>query len=338
LSSQKSDIAIHLDQLSVGYQKGNSKLEILGGLNASIKHGELVCLIGENGVGKSTLLRSIAGVQKPLSGQVFVDNKPVNDYTAPDLARTISLVLTDRIFAGNLTVKEIVALGRHPYTNWLGKLEQKDVDKIDWALDITDIHKISDRIISELSDGQFQKTLIARALAQDGDIIILDEPTAHLDLSNKIIILKLLKDLSNETGKAILIATHEIEFSFQVADKIWIALKDKNLKEGTPEDLVLDGSLNQMINHNAINFDSDHGRFMVNYSYIKSCNLKGDKLAYYWTSNALRRNGWEVINEISETTITIRKGKSGYEWDLTHQGNVTIVYSIEELVNVINNN
>lgn len=338
MSSQKSDIAIHLDQLSVGYQKGNSKLEILGGLNASIKHGELVCLIGENGVGKSTLLRSIAGVQKPLSGQVFVDNKPVNDYTAPDLARTISLVLTDRIFAGNLTVKEIVALGRHPYTNWLGKLEQKDVDKIDWALDITDIHKISDRIISELSDGQFQKTLIARALAQDGDIIILDEPTAHLDLSNKIIILKLLKDLSNETGKAILIATHEIEFSFQVADKIWIALKDKNLKEGTPEDLVLDGSLNQMINHNAINFDSDHGRFMVNYSYIKSCNLKGDKLAYYWTSNALRRNGWEVINEISETTITIRKGKSGYEWDLTHQGNVTIVYSIEELVNVINNN
>lgn len=334
MSHQRHDIAIQLDQLSVGYRKGKTKLEILKELNASMNHGELVCLVGENGVGKSTLLRSIAGVQTPLSGRVLIDDKSVDSYTTTDLARTISLVLTDRIFAGNLTVEEVVALGRHPYTNWFGKLEHEDVKKINWALEITDTHHISNRIISELSDGQFQKTLIARALAQDGDIIILDEPTAHLDLSNKIIILKLLKDLCNETGKAILVATHELEFSFQVADRIWIALNDKNLEEGTPEDLVLKGSLNQMINHKAINFDKIHGRFMINYTYKKSCNLEGDKLAYYWTSNALRRNGWEVISDKSDTIINIIKGQNGFEWIISHQGNTTRVSSIEELVNL----
>ena len=336
MNSQRHDIAIHLDHLSVGYRKGKTKLEILKGLNASVNHGELVCLVGENGIGKSTLLRSIAGVQTPLSGQVLIDNKSVDSYKTSDLARTISLVLTDRIFAGNLTVNEVVALGRHPYTNWLGKLAHEDVKKINWALEITDTHHISNRIISELSDGQFQKTLIARALAQDGDIIILDEPTAHLDLSNKIIILKLLKDLCTETGKAILIATHELEFSFQIADRIWIALSDKNLEEGTPEDLVLNGSLNQMINHKAINFDKIHGRFMINYSYKRSCKLEGDKLAYYWTSNALKRNGWEVVSDNSDTAINIIKGQNGFEWIISYRGKSSTLKSIEELVKFIN--
>jgi iron complex transport system ATP-binding protein len=293
--------------------------------------------VGENGVGKSTLLRTISGVQQPLSGSVFINQQPLDEISSMDLAKTISLVLTDRIYAGNLSVKELVALGRYPYTNWLGKLRKEDQQKIGWALEITGTKYLEDQLISELSDGQFQKTLIARALAQDSDMIILDEPTAHLDIVNKITILKLLKDLASNTGKSILMATHELELSLQVADYIWMAYSNDKMISGTPEDLIINGSFNRMIDHDAIHFDDLHGRFRIKNRTDKICSLSGDKSVYFLTQNALQRKGWKVSKEKSDVSINILKKNSAFTWQVKNKTTEKEAGSIMEMLNILNN-
>ena len=330
-------IAIELQDLTIGYRKGNFQLRILEKLNARLHKGEMICLVGENGVGKSTLLRTISGVQQPISGKVIIDQQPLGELSSIDLAKTISLVLTDRIYAGNLSVKELVALGRYPYTNWLGKLMKEDHQKIDWALEITGTRYLEDQLISELSDGQFQKTLIARALAQDSDIIILDEPTAHLDIVNKIIILKLLKDLASNTGKSILMATHELELSLQVADLIWMAHSKDRMVTGTPEDLIINGSFNKMIDHDAIHFDDLHGRFRIKNRTDKLCYLTGEKSAIFLTKNALQRKGWTVSKERSDINIIISKDKSEFIWLVKKNNIEKKACSILEMLKILNN-
>jgi iron complex transport system ATP-binding protein len=335
--SGEDHIAIELQDLTIGYRKGNIQLKILQGLNACLHKGEMVCLVGENGVGKSTLLRTISGVQQPLSGKVLIKQHPLGEISTMDLAKTISLVLTDRIYAGNLSVKELVALGRYPYTNWLGRLMKEDNQKIDWALEITGTRYLEDQLISELSDGQFQKTLIARALAQDSDMIILDEPTAHLDIVNKIIVLKLLKDLASNTGKSILMATHELELSLQVADFIWMAYSKDRMVTGTPEDLIINGSFNRMIDHDAIHFDELHGRFRIRNRADKVCSLAGEKSVYFLTENALQRKGWTVSKERSDITIDIHKNNSEFVWLVKYNSFEKEANSIQEMLNILNN-
>ena len=332
----ENNMAIELRDLTIGYNRGNYQLKILQNLNAVLHKGELVCLVGENGVGKSTLLRTISGVQQPLSGEVFIAHRSLRDISSMELAKTISLVLTDRIYAGNLSVKELVALGRYPYTNWLGNLRKEDQNKIDWALEITGTQYLEDQLISELSDGQFQKTLIARALAQDSDMIILDEPTAHLDLVNKIIILKLLKDLASNTGKSILMATHELELSLQIADFIWMTYKNDKMVTGTPEDLIINGSFNKMINHDAILFDELHGRFQIKSKTDRFCSLSGDKSVYFLTQNALNRKGWSIAEKVSDVSINIRKNEKEFIWQVRKNDLEKEADSIKDMLDILN--
>lgn len=333
----ENNIAIELRDLTIGYHRGNYQLKILQNLNAVLHKGELVCLVGENGVGKSTLLRTISGVQQPLSGEVFIAHRSLRDISSIELAKTISLVLTDRIYAGNLSVKELVALGRYPYTNWLGNLRKEDQKKIYWALEITGTQYLEDQLIGELSDGQFQKALIARALAQDSDMIILDEPTAHLDLVNKIIILKLLKDLASNTGKSILMATHELELSLQIADFIWMTYKNDKMVTGTPEDLIINGSFNKMINHDAILFDKLHGRFQIKSKTDKLCSLSGDKSVYFLTQNALTRKGWSIAEKVSDVSINIRKNEKEFTWQVRKNNLEKEAHSIKDMLDILNN-
>lgn len=338
MNHKRENGAIDLKQLSIGYQKGKDKLYVLKDLNTALLQGELVCLVGENGVGKSTLLRTISGVQPPLSGEVLIHQKPLHDFSSPDLAKTISLVLTDRIYAGNLSVRELVTLGRYPYTNWLGSLSPQDHEKINWSLEMTGTRYLEDQLISEISDGQFQKTLIARALAQDSDIIILDEPTAHLDLTNKIIILKLLKDLASKTGKAILMATHELELSLQIADQIWMAFKNDVLVSGSPEDLVLNGNFNRMVNHESIYFDQSNGRFLINSETTRSCTLtadKSEKIVYSLTRNALIRSGWDASTAGHDITVHISSQEGGYTWQVHHHKKSHTAHSIGDLLSIL---
>jgi iron complex transport system ATP-binding protein len=332
---EKREAALELKDLHVGYRKDSGILTVLSGLNARLGKGEMVCLVGKNGIGKSTLLRSIAGLQHAFSGKVLIHGRDLFSYRIDELARTISLVLTDRIFAGNLKVEELVSLGRHPYTNWLGNLDEDDRKIIEWAMIICGVDGFRNRSILELSDGQFQKVLIARALAQDGKIILLDEPTAHLDLPNKISVLKLLKDLSDQTGKSILMATHELEYAFQMADRIWMALGEKELVSGCPEDLMLDHSFERLIEHEAIRFNLANGRFSINHEKKWFCNLEGDPVGVFWTANALHRLHWEVTEENSEVKISVFKQNGNYLWIMTYSGSSSEFNSMERLISAL---
>ncbi|WP_333780848.1 ABC transporter ATP-binding protein [Cellulophaga omnivescoria] len=231
-------------------------------MNFALKEGELSAIVGTNGIGKSTLLRTLANVQAKLNGTIAVDNIILENYKPTELASKISVVLTEKIASKNLTVIEIIALGRQPYTNWIGTLTTTDKDKITEAISLVQIEELQHKKCYELSDGQLQKVMIARALAQDTSIILLDEPTSHLDLYHKATILKLLKNIAHKTKKTILFTTHEIEVALQLCDKILIL--DKNTNHfGTPTDLIAAKKFNALFPKDTIVFDENTASFKV---------------------------------------------------------------------------
>ena len=204
MKNSKKNIVLRTEKLSIGYnQKKRTKI-ITSEINLEIKKGKLVAILGKNGIGKSTLLRTLSKVQEPLSGKIFINQKNIQELSEKELSTQVSLVLTERLPESQLTVYELIALGRQPYTNWIDKLCTTDVEKIEVAIKQTEIEHLKNRRFHELSDGQLQRVLIARALAQDTEIIILDEPTAHLDIHHTIKIFSLLKELVSKTKKQLL--------------------------------------------------------------------------------------------------------------------------------------
>lgn len=246
--------------LTIGYKTKKETIVIAENLNFKFKTGNLITLIGANGIGKSTLLRTITGIQKPISGAVFLNNKNINYYNSIDLAQNLSLVLTEKLPPSNLTVYELVALGRQPYTNWVGKLSEIDIIKIEEAIQLTDIGNFVNKRHFEISDGQLQKTLIARALAQDTPLIILDEPTTHLDLFHKVSLFKLLKKLAHETQKCILFSTHDIDLAIQLSDEM-VIMTEKYTIQDTPCHLIEKGIFNTIFKDESIVFDDKLGKF-----------------------------------------------------------------------------
>lgn len=227
------------DQLSIGYSEDKI---LIKDISVELKSGSLIGLVGQNGVGKSTLIRTLCGLQKPISGDVLLGSKPILQHAANEIAMQISVVLTGRPESLNLSVIDLITLGRFPYSGWLGTLRNEDKEKIEEAIAQMEINYIAHKRLFELSDGQLQKVMIARALAQDTSIIILDEPTSHLDLKNKIEVLELLRKISN-TGKAILISTHEIQLTAQTCDKFWCVDFNQPMLKGSPKELIQSGDL-----------------------------------------------------------------------------------------------
>lgn len=219
-------------------------------------------MVGVNGVGKSTFLRTLSGVQPALRGEVFLNDKDRRDISAQDLAGLVSVVLTDQPISKNLTVAELVALGRQPYTNWIGRMTPGDREQIKQALELVGIENLQQRKCFELSDGQLQKVLIARALAQNTPVVILDEPTSHLDMYHKAQVLKLLRQLSQQTGKAILFATHEINLALQLCDQIIVMKKDR-VQQGSPAELISNNVFESMFPSDLIVFDNSSHSFRI---------------------------------------------------------------------------
>jgi iron complex transport system ATP-binding protein len=247
--------------LSIGYATKKEKNVIAENLNLNLQQGKLIALIGANGIGKSTLLRTLTGIQKPILGTVLLNEKDI--FVNPiDLAQNLSLVLTEKLPPSNLTVFELVALGRQPYTNWIGKLSEDDLKKINHALALTQIEHLKDKKHFEISDGQLQKILIARALAQDTDLIILDEPTTHLDLLHKVSVFKLLKKLASEANKCILFSTHDIDLAIQLSDEM-IVMTEKNVIQDEPCNLISKGIFNTLFENENIVFNAEKGKFVV---------------------------------------------------------------------------
>jgi iron complex transport system ATP-binding protein len=276
-------------KLSLGYRKGSKANVIAENISFTLEKGKLTCLLGPNGVGKSTLIKTIMGQIPALKNQVYLENKPTDTFSIKELSKRIAVVLTEKINSANLTVEQIVALGRIPHTGWMGNLSEKDQEKVKQAINATHINYIQDRPLSELSDGQLQKVMIARALAQDGEILILDEPTAHLDLINRFEIMHLLRDIAKKEDKAILVVTHDLDIAIDTADEFWLMQCGMPLLCGSPEDLILDGKINLLLPSEKLHFDKFNGKVQES-EIFRYPEIEGPEEIVKWLKLALRKN------------------------------------------------
>jgi len=253
---------IQVDQLIIGYYNNKKQVPVASGLSFSVKAGDFTAIVGINGIGKSTLLRTLGKLQPQLSGSIQINGKSITKYLPVAWAKEVSIVLTEAIPAKNLTVWELVALGRQPHTNWIGKLTANDKAVISDAIAHLELSKLQQHKCHTLSDGQLQRVMIARALAQDTPIILLDEPTTHLDLYHKVYILKLLRSIAHKTQKTIIFTTHEIEMAIRLCDKM-VLLHKKNSAFGTPKDLTASKSFEKLFPADTIKFDTRDQSFKL---------------------------------------------------------------------------
>ena len=318
--------------LTIGYKSKHILLELEKDLDIKIHNGELVCLIGPNGCGKSTLMRTIAGLQKPLHGDTFISGVDVKKMKPHQYARLLSLVLTEKINVGAMTVMDIVSIGRYPYTNYFAKLSTNDHQIIEHSLYSVHLDDYKHRFFHELSDGEKQRVMIAKALAQDTPLIILDEPTAHLDLPNRVEVMNILKRLAKETNKAIFLSTHELDLALQTADTIWLMNREENLKSGTPEDLVLSGMFEQVFKSNAFTFDKLSGSFKVVHPTRGKISLLGNDVPSTWARRALEREGYQVVEEPGYPTKILYEND---RWKLEINGETFQCDRIGELLEVL---
>jgi iron complex transport system ATP-binding protein len=295
-----SEILLETQNLSIGYKSPHEPARvILSGVSASLHGGELVCLIGPNGAGKSTLLRTLAGLQPVLEGKVLIRMansawKNVNRMNERELARRLSVVLTERVDVGNLTAYALTALGRYPYTDWVGRLTSADEIVVHWALQAVGADDLAERQVHELSDGERQKVMIARSLAQEPALVILDEPTAFLDLPRRIEIMRALQQLAHTTGRAILLSIHDLDLALRSADVLWLLPPGGPMQIGAPEDLVLSGAFEAIFCKDNLEFDKQSGTFRIHPKNGAYVTLNGQGLTAIWTERALEREGFHV--------------------------------------------
>lgn len=259
MTSHKS--ILFTENLEIGYQT-TQKNSIQKNINLRFDSGKLIAIIGKNGKGKSTLIKTLTRLIQPLSGHIFLNDKNINEYSAAEISQLMGIVLTEKITHDQLTVQELITLGRQPYTNWLDNLSENDIEEIKKAITLTHIENLTTKKVSEISDGQLQKCLIARVLAQNTPIIFLDEPSTHLDLENKVSILKLLQKISHEQKKCIVYSTHDIDLAIQLSDEI-IVLTDDVILQDEPCHLISNGVFNNLFDSPNLQFDAKKGKFII---------------------------------------------------------------------------
>jgi iron complex transport system ATP-binding protein len=281
---------------------------VTSNIDASLRTGELTCLLGPNGAGKSTLMRTLAGMQAPLGGTITIDGRDVRAMSAKDLARVVSVVLTDRVAAGMLSAYALVALGRHPHTNWLGDLTDADHRAIRQAMLMTGAAEFADRLVGELSDGERQRVMVARAMAQDPRIMVLDEITAFLDLPHRVEIMTILRQLAHESGRAMLLSTHDLDLALRAADRIWLLPKHGALSVGAPEDLVLSGAFERAFAGEGVQFDAEMGSFRMRSPLRGELRVHGSGITHVWTVRALERSGYRIVDSGEAMRIVAENG------------------------------
>ena len=243
------------NNLAVGYRNGKQQVTLLSGLNLSLERGKLVALLGQNGAGKSTLLRALTCDERPIDGTIEANGKNLLDMPQRERSRLLGLVSTERIQAGALTVTELVGLGRQPHTGFLGRLDEEDHAIVRQSMADAGIIGKANEYVASLSDGERQKAMIARALAQQTPIIILDEPTAFLDVASRIETMRLLQTLAHERDKAVLLSSHDISQSLMLADELWLITTDRQVITGTTQELITDGVMNRLFSNRDIYFN-----------------------------------------------------------------------------------
>ncbi|NSW51581.1 MAG: ABC transporter ATP-binding protein [Anaerolineae bacterium] len=314
-------IILHTHGLTVGYHEKNAaKTTIASGIDLEFHQGTLTCLIGPNGAGKSTLLRTLIGLQRPLAGEIWLHDLPLKSIPTRELSKLISIVLTEPPETDHMTVFDLVSLGRHPYTNWLGKLESYDKEAIFNALDLTHANALASRQVHTLSDGERQKVMIARAIAQEPILMVLDEPTAFLDFPHRIDILHMLKTLVLRKNCAVLLSTHDLELALNTADTILLMDQDGSLSHGAPEDHILSGRYQQAFNPSGkFEFDPLNASFHIPGHQGNHVSIVGDDLlARHWTQHAFERIGWIVDESPSAPhCVYVKNEGNEYTWELS---------------------
>ena len=321
------------EHLAAGYTGGHGKTEmrVLNDLNSSLKRGTMTCLIGRNGSGKSTLLRTLAGLQEPLAGQVYWQDQLLHRLSPVQRARRLSVVLTDRFQPANMRGRELVALGRHPHTSWRGHLSEEDHARIEEAMRQTECESLADRLVATLSDGERQRIMIARAIAQETDLLLLDEPTAFLDLPSGAHVFLLLRKLAYEKGYTILLCTHDLSLALDTADQFWLLESPDALHVGAPEDLVLQGTLKRMFASEGITIDDSTTSMRLKYEQTGSVRVTAQNdERHCWLLHALRRRGYA---EDEQADLWISDQGDHWTW---HAGNQTgTARTIEDLMQAL---
>ncbi|MCQ4873027.1 ABC transporter ATP-binding protein [Butyricimonas paravirosa] len=338
LDSGEERVTIRLKDLSIGYKGKNDTKVVASGICTAINGGELTCLLGANGVGKSTLLRTLSAFQPKLAGKIDILGREIGTYSDKELSRTIGVVLTEKCDVRNMTVRELIGMGRSPYTGFWGALNGEDREIVERSIGMVKIENLASRMVHTLSDGERQKVMIAKALAQQTPVIFLDEPTAFLDFPSKVEIMQLLHKLTRETGKTIFLSTHDLELALQIADKIWLMDRQHGITIGTPEDLALEGHLSGFFARKGIVFDMETGLFRVENQYTSQVRLVGHGQKYAMVRKALQRNG-VLANRNVESGTRVETGDlttSGFK--ICREGEAPVeVGSIEELLRNLNN-
>jgi len=324
--------------LTVGYTRpGHPHRIVVDGIDTCLNAGEFVCLLGPNGAGKSTLLRTLTGMQKPLAGEVRLCGKSLFSLSARTVAQHMSLVLTDRPAVGLMPVATLVALGRHPYTRWSGSLKRQDREAVWRAMTDVGIESLAHRPLNELSDGERQKAMIARALAQEPRIMVLDEATAFLDLPRRVELMHLLRNLARTGQRAVLLSPHALDLALRSADRLWLLPTGGPLLHGVPEDLVLNGALSEAFAGSGAAFDRGSGAFTLPGAVRKTVALKGDGIAGMWTYRVLERAGYRVTSEgRAPLCIEVMQAGGATGWRVRYCGGKDAGFaSIESLLDAL---
>jgi len=328
---------IESENLTLGYKQNGQLNTVCKQVNLHAAEGELIALVGRNGSGKSTLLNTLAGLNHSLSGKLTLFDKNIEQQNLISRSKWISYVSTEMIKVSNLTVFELVSLGRFPYTNWIGSLSQIDKDLIIKAINQVGLDAFANRSVAKLSDGERQRAMIARTLAQDTRIILLDEPTAFLDLPNRFEIIKLLLDLARNYNKTIIFSTHDLSVALHHADKMWV-ISNGTLNEGAPEDLVLNGIFDTLFPETGLVFDAQRYSFIEPNDVTKNITLWAQSSDLYGiTGKVLVRNGFTVIEcEREKAEILAECIDNRNSWILTtHKQTVTSLYELARLFYIL---
>jgi iron complex transport system ATP-binding protein len=327
---------LSLDSLKIGYGSGKSLNILLPPINAYAYKGELIAVIGKNGIGKSTLLRTLAGLQPSLGGNVLIYGKDIKEFSKINLAHKIGYISTEVVRVSNMRVYDLVALGRFPHTNWTGKINSEDNDVIIDSIEKAGILKLCKRPVTELSDGERQRAMIARVLAQDTGILVMDEPTAFLDIRSKYEIVHLMHNLSEKRGKTIIFSTHDLNTAISHSDKIWLTLDDK-LKDGAPEDLMIEGAFAHLFDDSSVRFNVEDGSFTFRSEHKGKIYVEGEGIKKQWTEKAINRAGYSVSEILENPIIKVNSGDLK-KWQLITNKTSEEFSSIYELVNWLGTN
>ena len=331
------ETTIRLRDLSIGYPDKHNTKRVAEHLNASIHSGELTCLLGTNGVGKSTLLRTLSAFQPPIGGTIDLLDRPLSTYDDRQLATVIGVVLTEKSDIRNMTVEELVGLGRSPYTGFWGTLKESDRKIVHEAIARVRIEPLTQRMVHTLSDGERQKVMIAKALAQETPIIFLDEPTAFLDFPSKVEVMQLLHNLTHTLQKTVFMSTHDLELALQIADKIWLMDRTNGIAIGTPEDLSLEGKLSSFFSRKGITYDTETGFFRIDTDYRREIHLHGHGSRYAMVRKALQRNGIRADRHVADDSLHIDTTGSAGDPFVIHRadGSTQSATNIEALLSLV---